>query len=91
LYVLLALCTDHVTACFVEGMDLLGCEIVGDLTHGSDNLIDKGLALAGLQCYKVPSAFIRNLDESVTSHILDAFVTVSVTNLRSGARRHLPS
>lgn len=46
------------------------CQVHGDAMEVAQDLVDEWLRLAGLLENEVPSAFLRNLDESVTGHIL---------------------
>lgn len=75
---LMALGADHVPTGLVECMYLLRGEVVGNLPHSADDLIDEGLVFTRLQCYEMPPALVRNLDECVTSHVLDAWTDVSI-------------
>lgn len=84
---LLALRGDHISTCLIEGMHLLGGQIVGDLPHGSHDLFDERLAFAGLKGDKVTFALVSDLDESVTCHILNPYWQVSNRSRVNGKER----
>lgn len=74
---LLALGADHVPTSLVESMDLLRTQIDRDLTEGAYDLFDEGLAFPRLQSYKMTLALVCDLDECITSHILDTCIILA--------------
>jgi len=72
--ILLSLSANHVATGLVEGVDLLRRQVACDLAHVTYNLVNKRLRLAGLAKDKVSLALVGNLDESITSHVLDTLV-----------------
>lgn len=61
----------HVAASFIKRVDLLRSEVAGDLAQISDDLLDKRLVFAGLECNKVASALLGDLDKGIAGHVLD--------------------
>jgi hypothetical protein len=67
----LTLRANHISASFIESMNLLRRQISRDLPQISHDFIDEWLALASLKRDKMAPTLVRNLDESVASHVLD--------------------
>jgi len=82
---------NHIAAGLVEGVDLLGREVAGDLLQVPDDLLDEGLVLAGLEGDEVPTALLRDLDERVAGHVLNACEAVSRVVPARSDRLALPS
>lgn len=78
---LLALGRNHITACLVESVDLLGRQITGDFSHIPYDFLDEWFALAWLEYDKVALAFVRDLDESIASHVLHACLFIEVSTM----------
>jgi hypothetical protein len=78
---LLSLRVDHVTTCLVESVDLLGRKVAGDALHVTHDLLNKGLRLAGLEGNKVPPALLGNLNEGITSHVLDTCFVLDIISV----------
>lgn len=76
----LALGTDHVATSFVKGMDLLWGEIHSNLSHVPNNLVDERLSFPQLSGDKVTPTFVCNLNEGITSHVLNTYSQVNHAN-----------
>ena len=80
LYTFLTLGADHIAASFVERVNLLRGQIVGDLAHRPNDFVNERLMLSWLQGYKVTPALVGNFDECIACHVLDTFRDVSRTH-----------
>jgi len=61
-------------ASFVEGMYLLWAQVHSNLPQGPNNLVNKWLGFSGLQSYEMALAFVGDLDERITRHILNTYI-----------------
>lgn len=68
---LLALCRNHMTACFIKRMHLLWRKIARYFPHVADNFVNKRFVFPRLEGNKMPPALVCDLNECVASHILD--------------------
>lgn len=75
---LLALCRNHMATCLIKCMHLLRRKITRYLPHIANNFINERFVFPGLEGNKMPPAFVRDLNECVTSHILDTCFGVRI-------------
>jgi hypothetical protein len=73
LLMLVALGSNHISARFIESVDLLRRQVTCNFAHVPDNFLDERLLLTRLKSNEMSTALTGNLDESITGHVLDTY------------------
>jgi len=67
---------DHVTNRLIERVNLMRLQIANDRVYVVQNLFNKWHIFSQLDLDKMSTTFLGYLDESVTGHVLDTFVSL---------------